>query len=75
MASRDTTYRPPSTSGSDDTPPETSYSQMSLSSVGTPITPYISQSLGELTFASPTPSPSPRIRKPKRKRQRFRENQ
>ena len=75
MTSRDKSYRPPSRSDSEDTPPETSCSQMSLSSVGTPITPSISKSLGHFTFATPTPAPSPRIRKPKRKRARFLGNQ
>ena len=75
MASRDTSYRPPSTSNSEDTPPETSCSQMSQSSVGTPMTPSLSQSLGDFRFATPTPSPSPRIKRPKRKRVRFFGNQ
>ena len=57
MTSRDISYRPPSSSESEDTPPETSCSQMSLSSVGTRITPSISKSLGDFTFATPTPSP------------------
>ena len=74
MASRDTPYRPPSSSDSEDTQPKTSCSQVSVSSVGTPITPSISQSLGEFTFATPTPPPSPRVRKPKRTRLRFRGN-
>ena len=77
MASRDTTYRPPCSSDSDDTPPETSCSQMSLSSVGSPMTPCLSQSLGDFTFATPPPKPSPSLRKykPRRKRSRFHGNQ
>ena len=75
MTSRDISYRPPSSSESEDTRPETSCSQMSLSSVGTTIAPSISKSLGDFTFATPTRAPSPRIRKPKRKRVRFVGNQ
>ena len=58
MSSRDRTCRPPSSGTENDTPPETSCSQVSTASVRTPKTPSISQSLGEFTFASPIPSPS-----------------
>ena len=75
MSSRETTYRPPSSGSESDTPPETSCSQVSMASVGTPSTPSISQSLGEFTFATPIPPPSPRLRKPKRKLRRFGGNQ
>ena len=75
MSSRDRTYRPPSSGTESDTPPETSCSQVSMASVGTPRTPSISQSLGKFTFASPIPSPSPRVRRPKRKIYRFSGNQ
>ena len=75
MASQDKTYRRPSSSDSYDTPPETSFSQVSLSSVGTPLTPSLSQTLGEFTFATPKPSPSLRIRKQKMTKRRFRGNQ
>ena len=75
MSSRDTSYRPPSISDSEDTPPETTCSQVTMSSVGTPKTTSLSQSLEVFTFSTPTPSPSPRIRKPKRKLKKYQGNQ
>ena len=75
MASRDTPYVPPSSSDSEDTPPEHSCSQKSQSSVGTPITPSLSKSLEFFTFSTPTPSPSLRIRKPKQKLRKYQGNQ
>ena len=75
---RDTSYRPPSSgSESEYSEHETSSSQITtMSSLGSPLTPSVSQSLEEFTFAIPKLSPSPRIRKPKRKlSKRFQGNQ
>ena len=75
MVSRDSTYRPPASSESGGTPPETTCSQVSMSSVGTPKTTSLSQSLEVFTFSTPTPSSSTRVRKPKRKLRKYYGNQ
>ena len=74
MSKRDPSYRP-SSSDSVDTPPETSCSQVSLSSVGSPQATSLSQPLGEFTFSTPLPSPKPRMRKDRPKPRRFFGNQ
>ena len=77
MANQDTHYVQPSSSDSEDTPPETTCSQMRQSSVRTPLTPSLTKSLEVFTFSTPAPSPSipVRIRKPKRMVRKYTGNQ